>query len=93
MGLKINTQPLEKTIEKVEADELRLKDGTNEQKYIVHFKDTKKMLVLNKTNACVIAKVLDERDALKWPGRTIRLYPTTCSCFGKTVDCIRVREE
>lgn len=81
-----------KTISRVDADNLQMRDGSSEKKYIVHFEDTDKMLVLNKTNAYTIAEVLGEKDALKWTGQQITLYPTTCQCFGKTVDCIRVKE-
>jgi hypothetical protein len=81
-----------KTIKRVDSDKLKMQDGSSEKKYIVHFEDTEKMLVLNKTNAYKIADVLGEKDAMKWAGREISLYPTTCQCFGKTVDCIRVKE-
>lgn len=80
-----------KTIKSVESDMLRTADNNKIKKFIIHFEDTKLMLVLNKTNAYKIADVLEERDASKWVGKTITLYPTTCSCFGKTVDCIRVK--
>lgn len=79
------------TISGVDSDELRMKDNSKEMKYIVHFDETDKMLVLNKTNAYAIADSLDELDALKWIGHKITLFPTTCPCFGKTVDCIRVK--
>ena len=79
-----------KTISAVDSEKLRLADNSKVKKYIIHFEDTEKMLVLNKTNAYAIADVLDERDAAKWIGKQITLYPTTCEAFGKTVDCIRV---
>ena len=81
-----------KTISKVDSEKLRLADNSKVSKYIVHFEDTEKMLVLNKTNAYAIADALNEKDALKWIGRQITLYPTTCEAFGKTVDCIRVQD-
>lgn len=84
---------VEKIISEVDSDDLRMVDNSKVKKFIVHFENTEKMLVLNRTNAYKIAEILDERDAAKWIGRTIKLYPTTCSCFGKTVDCIRVRED
>ena len=80
------------TVTAVKSDNLRREDGTTELKYIVHFKETEKMLVLNKTNANKIAEVLDQRDALKWIGKQITLYPTTCMAWGKSVECVRVRE-
>ena len=82
---------VEKTISGIEPISLRMKNGTKEDKYVIRFQDTKKMLVLNVTNARSIADVLNERDALKWIGHKITLFPTTCEAFGKTVDCIRVK--
>ena len=82
-----------KTISKVDSEKLRMVDGSSTKKFIVHFEDTEKMLVLNKTNAYKIAEILDEKDAAKWLGKQITLYPTTCQAFGKTVDCIRVKDE
>lgn len=79
------------TISDVDSDELRLEDNSKVKKFIVHFKETDKMLVLNVTNAYAIAEELNELDALKWIGRKITLYPTTCLCYGKTVGCIRVK--
>lgn len=47
-------------------------------------------LLLNKTNAKTIAQLYGNRP-LAWAGRLITLYPTTTEAFGKTEDCIRIR--
>jgi hypothetical protein len=57
---------------------------------IVQFKETKKGLVLNKTNASSIAKLHgDETDY--WIGKRITLIAEECDFKGKRTPCIRVR--
>ena len=90
-ALELKGKPYTVTISGIKADKLRKVDGTQELKYIVSFEEAEKMLVLNKTNAYKIAEILDELDALKWIGKKIVLYPTTCEAWGETKDCIRVR--
>lgn len=51
-----------------------------------------KKLVLNKTNAKLIAAATGERLVERWVGREITIYPTTCKgAKGEEVECIRVR--
>jgi len=78
------------TIKDVRVENLRMSDGGTEDKVILTFTKTDKKLVLNKTNATTIAKLYGG-EARAWVGKTITLFPTECSAFGKTVDCIRVR--
>jgi len=49
-------------------------------------------LLLNKTNAKTIAQLYGKRPA-DWVGKLITLYPTTTEAFGKTQDCIRIRNQ
>jgi hypothetical protein len=79
------------TIARVERETLKTTKG-DEDKWVVTFKEAKKKLVLNKTNAKAIAKALGISEASDWPGHQITLYPTTCQAFGAVTDCIRVRE-
>lgn len=78
------------TISKVERSEIQRTDGTKELKPVLHFRETKKKLVLNRTNGRSIAK-LHGLTAEKWVGKRVTLYPTECQAFGETVPCIRVR--
>lgn len=88
----LNGKPINKTIKGVKGEDLRMEDGSKERKYLLYFSDAKKPLVLNKTNAHLIAGMYGgESDA--WAGKPITLYPTTCSCFGETVDCIRIKDK
>lgn len=62
-----------------------------EAKPVVYFKNATKGLVLNRTNALVIAALYGpETDA--WAGKAITLYPTQVRAFGATHDCIRVAQ-
>jgi hypothetical protein len=78
------------TIDRVTQETLDGAAGP-QQKTVVHFKGTPKMLVLNVTNFDMICKVLDLSDTDSWPGEKIALYPTTTELRGEQKDCIRVR--
>ncbi len=62
----------------------------DDKRPVLYFKDAKKGLVLNKTNANNISYIYGD-DMDEWAGECIELYPTTTDFQGKTVDCIRVR--
>ena len=47
-------------------------------------------MVLNKTNAGIIAKLYGT-DTDAWVGKKIVIYATTCKAFGETVECVRVK--
>lgn len=79
------------TIKSVSIDEMPLAGTTKKEKRpIVQFAETPKKLVLNKTNAKIIAKLLGVQTA-EWVGKRVTLYPTTTKFGPETVDCIRVR--
>ncbi len=80
------------TIRRVEIATLQMKGGGTEKKFLIHFDGKDKPLVLNKTNATTIA-MLHGGAAEKWTGKRITLWPTTCSAFGATTTCIRVRDK
>jgi len=88
----LQEKPLTLTIEQVFRDQVRMTNGAVTEKYILHFAEVEKELILNKTNAKAIAKLLREPKAVNWAGSTIVLKPTTCEAFGEIVDCIRVKE-
>ena len=78
------------TIKALQKDELRVPNGENEIKPVLHFVETAKKLVVNKTNLRSIGSLLGS-EADDWKGKRVTLYPTQCQSFGETVDCIRVR--
>lgn len=78
-------------IRAVVIENLQIQGGRKETKPVVIFHGAKKKLVLNKTNARLIA-AQHGNDTVKWIGQFVTLYATTTDFGGKTVDCIRVRE-
>ncbi len=81
------------TIAAVSIDELPLAGKQEKQKRpIIRFAETEKKLVLNKTNARTLAKLLGTQTT-DWIGKRIALYPTTTKFGPDTVDCIRVRPQ
>jgi hypothetical protein len=66
--------------------------GERERKPVLYFQKATKGLVLNRTNAMIIAGLLgDESD--NWIGKRIAIYPTRVKAFGTVQDAIRVKEE
>ena len=66
-------------------------DVFGESKVIMSFADGTKQLILNKTNARAIARILgDETNA--WSGRDVMLVPAQVPFKGDLVDAIRVKE-
>ena len=80
------------TVKGISKEALQMKDGGNKSKLVMRFEKTAKKLVVNKTNADVIAGIYGTA-AEKWVGKRVTLYPTRCLAFGEMVDCIRVREK
>lgn len=86
------------TIKEVKNEVLTYEGGRKEQKWVLYRKGRAadgtepKKLVLNVTNARMIAKVTGQLDSDSWGGHRVALYNTTCQGKGgEIVDCIRVR--
>lgn len=63
-----------------------------EDKCVVYFEGAGKGLVLNRTNAFILAEMYGaEMDA--WVGRRITIHPVRITAFGKKQDAIRVKDE
>ena len=62
-----------------------------EVKFVAHFKESDKGLVLNKTNAESVFKATGCSDTVDMAGKTIALYATEVEFGGKTMMGIRVR--
>jgi hypothetical protein len=79
-------EPRVLTIDRIEIAEMQ--DGA--RKPAVYFREEEKGLILNKTNANVIAAVYgDDTDA--WEGQRIQLVSVPVDFQGRTVEAIRVR--
>ncbi len=61
-----------------------------EKKSVLYFEKAQKGLVLNKTNATVIADAYGD-DTDNWTGKAVEIYPTEVDFKGKLVDGIRLR--
>ncbi len=61
-----------------------------ETKPVLYFEKAQKGLVLNKTNAAVIADAYGD-DTDNWTGKAVEIYPTVVDFKGKLVDGIRLR--
>jgi len=79
-------------IERIQIEELRNVEKKAEKKPVIWFRGAKKRMVLNKTNAKIIAGLYGNNTD-SWKGEAIALYATTCESFGKTVECVRVRDQ
>lgn len=78
------------TIEKVTTVQV-VNEGRQEDKPAIAFRELDKMMVLNKTNATTIAKVLNSDDTDDWEGQRIGLFVATVEAFGKQQEAIRVK--
>src|SRR5450432_880147 len=68
-------------IVRVTADELTGEGGRKTRKPVLHFKDAKKGLALNKTNSRIIAGMYGN-DTRAWIGKRVTLFATTTT-FGR----------
>ena len=62
-----------------------------ETKPVVYFVGMTRGMVLNKTNANTIVKVLGSSETENWRGKSIIIHPTSTDFQGETKACIRVR--
>ncbi len=65
-------QPRRK-IGRADVVELKEKDGTTKRKFVIHFANEEKALVLNKTNATKLAAAFG-KDRTNWIGAEVELY-------------------
>jgi len=72
-------------------ENLAREDDTPDYKFVLHFNGPVKPMVLNKTNAQLIAHVLGSQETDDWIGKTVTLYnDPTISFAGKLTGGIRV---
>ena len=72
------------------VDRVQVEDVGGEDKPVLYFSGKDRGLVLNKTNAGVIAALYGpETD--NWPGSKLKLYSTKVDFQGRIVDAIRIR--
>lgn len=81
------------TIKDVLEQEVRSKDSGTEVKLTVLFEESDLPMVLNRTNADMIAKVTGEIYTGNWIGKKIKVGSSKIRAFGDVFDAIRVRDE
>jgi hypothetical protein len=87
----LNGRTVTLTIKELRVEEMG-HGSEKERKPVLYFERATKGLVLNRTNAMIIAGLYgDESD--DWVGKRISIYPARVKAFGTVQDAIRVREE
>jgi RNase P subunit RPR2 len=82
------------TISSVKAEDLMTTDGSSKHSLVCYWKEDQLPMVLNKTNARQIAKLLKENDYTKWSGHKIQIFVDhAVKAFGDIVDGLRVRKK
>ncbi len=75
---------------KITIDSVVMEEIGDDNKPVVYFKEKKKGLVLNKTNAAMIEEIAATEEMNDWAGVQVVLYPTRVDFQGKRVQAIRV---
>ena len=87
--LKKDGKPIKARLTIDRPEVVEFKDNT--KKVGIFFVGKEKGLILNKTNASLIAEQYGQ-DMLDWKGKSISIYPTTTDFGGERVECIRVEQ-
>jgi hypothetical protein len=67
--------------------------GEDGNKLVMHFEETEKTFVLNKTNCVTLESLLNSDNTDDWIGCKITLRPDMTTFNGKAMPCIRVDSE
>lgn len=78
------------TIQSVAHEDLVGEGGRKDNMPVITFDKAKKKMVLNRTNAKLIASQHGP-DVDGWTGKQVTLYPTTVRAKGESVEAIRIR--
>lgn len=84
-------QELILTIKTVISEKVKNADGREDDCIVAKFKENVKPMILNKTNAKIIAKVLQTPYIEDWAGKQIQIYADKVKAFGDVVEALRVR--
>lgn len=80
------------TIERFEGEEMvQTADGSKSSKQVLYFKEDKPKMILNITNATIIASLYGNHPE-DWIGKQIQVYSANVKAFGKQQDALRVRD-
>jgi hypothetical protein len=85
-------QELKLTIEKVQKEQVKTAEGTQEC-IVAYFKGGQKGMIINKTNAKIITKILDTPYIEHWANKSIIIYAAKVRAFGEMVEALRVKNQ
>jgi hypothetical protein len=85
-------QELKLTIEKVQKEQVKTAEGSQEC-IVAYFKGGQKGMIINKTNAKIITKILDTPYIEQWAGKSIIIYAAKVRAFGEMVEALRVKNQ
>ena len=80
------------TISSVSKERMTPPNSPPAEKYVIHFRETKRGVVLSKTLAEQIAAATGFDDTDHWAGKTITLYPESIMVAGNRREVIRAKE-
>ena len=80
------------TIAAVRQETLKNREGREEQKPILFFREHEQGLVLNKTNAKKLSALFKSEDTDDWVDQPVRIYATETQFGTDTVACLRFRQ-
>lgn len=84
-------RPVTLTIDRVGVEEIVTPTtGEVTEKPILFFKESKRPLILNKTNAATLAKAFG-RETDQWMGKAVELFAKPVKAFGEMHNATRVR--
>lgn len=87
-GEMLQGKPVRLTIKRVGFQKVTGPQGS-ENEIVLAFEEVEKTLILNKTNARTLARLMGpETD--DWEGTTVEFYTERINAFGSTVEAIRV---
>lgn len=87
---ELNGKDLEVTITKVTVETVK-NQGGEEECPTIHFEQHAKPLVLNKTNAKLLAKRTGSNNVDDWVGKSVTLKESVTTFGGEEVPCVRVK--
>ena len=80
------------TVHSVSQQNVAKEGAPEEMKWVIHFNETDKPMVLNSTNGQIIAQITGSEDSDDWTGAELVLYHDPNVSFGgKLVGGVRVR--
>ena len=92
-GEDLKGQSFKLTIRCVKQEEMYdKKERKKKFGYVLYFEKAEKGLVLNVTNANIIADITGSKETTEWNGKEIMIYPEKVQAFGKQWTAIRVKD-